>query len=157
MHAWCWEVWLCFQTCCPIYILWLQVCWKDGWGLGVLFWKDQRGQSSWFLGTKEKVAAFLSGGWVFITPFHEPVVPSGLIPISEVQMSFKFLFSVCSVTHLGLTLCNPMACSTPGLPVPHHLPKFVQVQVHCIGDAISSSEALVSFCLQSFPASGTFP
>ena len=139
------------------YAVWLQACWEEEWSLGVPFRKGQRRQSSWSLGTKEKVAAFLSGGWVFITPFHEPVVPSGLIPNSEVQMSFKFFFSVYSVTHLGLTLCNPMACSTPSLPVPHHLPKFVQVQVHCIGDAISSSEALVSFCLQSFPASGTFP
>ena len=145
-------MWLCFQTCCPIYIVWLQVCWKDRWGLGVLFRKDQRGQSSWSLGTKERVAGFLSGGGVFITALHEPVVPSGLIPISEVQISFKFFFAVCSVTHLGLTLCNPMTGSTPGLPVPHHLPKFVQVQVLFIGNAISSSEALVSFCPQSLPA-----
>ena len=32
----------------------------------------------------------------------------------------------CSVAQLYLTLCNPMDCSTPGLPVPHHLPKFAQ-------------------------------
>ena len=31
---------------------------------------------------------------------------------------------------LYLTLCNPMDCSMPGLPVPHHLPEFVQVHVH---------------------------
>ena len=88
------------------------------------------------------MAGFLSGGGVFITPFHEPVVPSGLVPISEVPMSFKIFFAVCSVTHLGLTLCNPMAYSIPGLPVPHHLSKFVQVQVHCIGDAIQPSHPL---------------
>ena len=29
-----------------------------------------------------------------------------------------------------------MDSSTPNLPVPHHLPKFAQVHVHCIGDAI---------------------
>ena len=28
----------------------------------------------------------------------------------------------CSVAQLCPTLCNPMNCSTPGLPVPHHLP-----------------------------------
>ena len=28
-----------------------------------------------------------------------------------------------------LTLCNPMDCSTQGLPVLHHLPEFVQIQV----------------------------
>ena len=31
-------------------------------------------------------------------------------------------------------LCNPMDCSTPGFPVPHHLPEFAQVHVHLIGD-----------------------
>ena len=32
--------------------------------------------------------------------------------------------------------CDPMVCSMPGLPVLHHLMKFVQVHVHCISDAI---------------------
>ena len=32
---------------------------------------------------------------------------------------------------------DPMESSTPGLSVPHHLPKFAQVHVHCIGDAPS--------------------
>ena len=35
------------------------------------------------------------------------------------------------------------ACSTPGLPVPHHLLKFAQVRVHCIGDAIQPSHPLL--------------
>ena len=44
-------------------------------------------------------------------------------------------------------------------PVLHHLLKFAQVHVHCISDAIqpSYSDALFSFCPQSFPESGTFP
>ena len=29
----------------------------------------------------------------------------------------------------------PNCCCMPGLPVPHHLLKFAQVHVHCIGDA----------------------
>ena len=28
-----------------------------------------------------------------------------------------------------LTLCNPMDCSTPGLPVYHQLPEFTQTHV----------------------------
>ena len=40
-------------------------------------------------------------------------------------------------------LCDPMDCSTPGLPVPHHLLKFAQVHVHCIGDAIQPSNPLI--------------
>ena len=48
----------------------------------------------------------------------------------------------CSVAQLCPTLCNSMDCSMPGLPVPHHLPEFVQVRVHCIGDAIQPSHPL---------------
>ena len=59
-----------------------------------------------------------------------------------------------------LTLCNPVDCSTPGLPVCHHLPEFTQTYVHWVGDAIqptiSSSVFPFSTCLQSFPASGYF-
>ena len=65
-----------------------------------------------------------------------------------------------SVTQLCPTLCDPMDCSTPGLPVHHHLLKFVQVHVHCTSDAVQPShrlDTLFSFCPQSFPASGTFP
>ena len=47
-----------------------------------------------------------------------------------------------SVTQLCLTLCDPTDCSTPGLSVPHHLPKFAYVHVHCIGDAIWPSHPL---------------
>ena len=48
-----------------------------------------------------------------------------------------------SVAQSCPTLCNPMDCSTPGLPVPHHLPKFAQVHVHCIGDAAQPSHPLM--------------
>ena len=41
-----------------------------------------------------------------------------------------------SVTQSCLTLCNPMNCSTPGLPVHHHLPEFTQTHVHQVCDAI---------------------
>ena len=45
----------------------------------------------------------------------------------------------CSVAQSCPTLCDPMDCSTPGLPIPHHLPEFAQVHVHCIGDAVQLS------------------
>ena len=35
-----------------------------------------------------------------------------------------------SAAQLCLTLCNPMNCSTPGLPVHHQLPEFTQTHVH---------------------------
>ena len=36
-----------------------------------------------------------------------------------------------------------MDCSVPGFSVPHHLPKFAQVHVHCISDAIQTSHPLM--------------
>ena len=47
-----------------------------------------------------------------------------------------------SVAQSCPALCNPMACSTPGLCVPHHFPEFAQVHMHCIGDAIQPSHPL---------------
>ena len=41
-------------------------------------------------------------------------------------------------------LCDPMDCSTPGLPVHHQLPKLTQTHVHRVGDAIQLSRPLSS-------------
>ena len=38
-----------------------------------------------------------------------------------------------------LTLCNPMNCRTPGLPVHHQLPEFTQTHVHQVSDTIQPS------------------
>ena len=35
-----------------------------------------------------------------------------------------------SVTQLYPTLCDPVNCSTPGLPVHHQIPEFPQTHVH---------------------------
>ena len=50
-----------------------------------------------------------------------------------------------------------MDWSMPGVPVLHYLPEFAQIYVHWVGDAISSSATLFSFCLYSFPASESIP
>ena len=64
-----------------------------------------------------------------------------------------------SVAQLCPTLCDPMDCSTPGFPVHHQLPVLAQTNVHQVGDAIQPSHPFIPFfsCLQSFPASGSFP
>ena len=43
-----------------------------------------------------------------------------------------------------LTLCDPMNCSMPGLPVHYQLPDFTQTPVHQVGDAIQPSHPLSS-------------
>ena len=42
------------------------------------------------------------------------------------------------------TLCDPIACSTPGFPVHHQLPELAQTHVHRVGDAIQTSHPLSS-------------
>ena len=42
-----------------------------------------------------------------------------------------------------LTLCDPVDCSTPGLPVLHHLPEFPQTHVHGVADASQPSHPLL--------------
>ena len=57
------------------------------------------------------------------------------------------------------TICYPMYCSMPAFHAHHQLLEFTQTRVHWVGDAIQPSHPVVpfSFCLQSFPASGSFP
>ena len=57
-------------------------------------------------------------------------------PISSVQFS--------SVTQSCPTLCDPMNCSMPGLPVHHQIPEFNQTHVHWVSDAIQPAHPLLS-------------
>ena len=54
------------------------------------------------------------------------------------------MYQFSSVTQSCPTLCNPMNCSMPGLPVHHHLPEFTQTHVHRVGDGIQPSHPLLS-------------
>ena len=51
------------------------------------------------------------------------------------------------------TLCDPLDCSLPGFPVPHHLLEFTQIHVCWIGDAIQSSHLLPTSSLFAFNVS----
>ena len=65
-----------------------------------------------------------------------------LLSLVSVSLFSSVQFS--SVTHSCPTLCDPMNCSTPGLPVHHQLPEFTQTYVHRVGDAIRPSHPLSS-------------
>jgi len=57
---------------------------------------------------------------------------------------FKY-WQISSVQSLSrVRLCDPMNCSTPGLPVHHQLPEFTQTHVHRVRDAIQPSHPLSS-------------
>ena len=57
---------------------------------------------------------------------------------------FPWSIQFSSVTQSCPTLCDPMDCSTPGLPVHHQLPELTQTHVLWVGDAIQSSHPLLS-------------
>ena len=46
------------------------------------------------------------------------------------EQGWETCFPFSSVTKSCPTLCYPMDCSTPGLPVHHQLPEFTQTHVH---------------------------
>ena len=66
----------------------------------------------------------------------------------------------CSVTKSYLTLCDPMDCNITRLPCPLPSPTVCPgscpLNLWC-HPTIQSSVAFSSFCLQPFPASGSFP
>ena len=49
-----------------------------------------------------------------------------------------------SVTQSCPTLCDPMDCSMPGLPVHHQLSESTQTHIHWVGDATQPSHPLLS-------------
>ena len=62
-------------------------------------------------------------------------------------LAYVYLFSsvqLSSVAQSCPTLCDPMNCSTPGLPVHHQLSEFTQTHVHGVSDAIQPSHPLSS-------------
>ena len=64
----------------------------------------------------------------------------GLLHIFFLLTSVQFT----SVAQSCPTLCHPMNCSTPGLPVHHQLLEFTQTHVHRVSDAIQPSHPLSS-------------
>ena len=88
-----------------------------------------------------------------LTASTPPPEAGGEVRGGDIQSQFS------SVAQSRPTLCEPMDCSMPGLPVHHQLPELTQTHVHRIGDAIQASHPVLPFssCLQSFPASGSFP
>ena len=77
---------------------------------------------------------------------HELLIAKFILKLKKVGKTTRpfSLVQFSSVTKLCLTLCDPMNCSTLGLPVHHHLPEFTQTHVHRVGDAIQPSHLLSS-------------
>ena len=64
--------------------------------------------------------------------------------ILKIKVKINKSDQIRSVTQSCPTLCDPMNCSTPGLPVHHQLPEFIQTHIHQVSDAIQPSHPLSS-------------
>ena len=81
--------------------------------------------------------------WVFIKErlFSKAIVHCKLSASFNTLLGKKSVFfrntETGSSVQSCLTLCNPIDCSMPGLPVHHQLPELTQTHVHRVGDAIN--------------------
>ena len=64
-----------------------------------------------------------------------------LCDLFEWILSLSTYVQFSSVSQSCLSLCSPMGCSMPGLPVHHQLLEFTQTHVPWVGDAIQQDDA----------------
>ena len=105
-------------------LIWMMSLWSEETGTQIHTWRPPR---------KHKHREHTNKFWRFQPP--EPEDNTFLrfqsVPFSSVAQSCP-------------TLCNPVKCSTPGLPIHHQLPEFTQTHVHWVSDAIQPSHLLSS-------------
>ena len=100
------------------------------------------------------------------TLFYQLILAVPQICNTHKHKDLSFHFKILAMNHVQfssfsqscLTPCNPMDCSTPGLPVHHQLPELTPTYVHRIGEAIQPSHPLSSPLLLSsiFPSIRVF-
>ena len=90
--------------------------------------------------TNYKVKRFLSSLWMTLLSMKK--IPRKVYCKRRNKTKTTGQFS--SVAQSCPTLCHPMNCSTPGLPVHHHLPESTQTHVHRVSDDIQPSHPLSS-------------
>ena len=72
------------------------------------------------------------------------------IPKGNPQGKARIILKISSVAQSSPTLCDPMDCSMPGLPIHHQLLELTQTHVHRVGNAIQPSHPLLSPSLPAF-------
>ena len=80
--------------------------------------------------------------WCFLSRGPKAIFENWSCQFCLTTLHWSVQFS--SVTQSCPTLCDPMNCSTPGLPVHYQLPEFTKTNVHWVGDAIQPSHPLLS-------------
>ena len=84
-----------------------------------------------FMKQKEESELILKGFFAFLNPL--PMID--LEPFETWWKGYTTMYYYCC-SFTQSCLCNLMECSTPGFPVLHYLPEFVQTPAHRVKDAI---------------------
>ena len=75
--------------------------------------------------------------WRIHYPFNRYLLCFPFLPLWTIlHKFFLYILQFSSVAQSCPTLCDPMDCSTPGLPVHHQLLEFTQTHVHQVSDPI---------------------
>ena len=124
-------------------------------GGGILLRVPRRGCMDWWLESwnlRRAVGAEMGDAIIIDWYYPRIIIRFRLVIIIIVLLLFevtRVLFPkltpplpFSSVTQSCPTLCDPVNCSTPGLPVHHQLPEFTQTHVHQVRDAIQPSHPL---------------
>ena len=70
------------------------------------------------------------GSWTLLPKGNPGVKSRAIFPEAAGLREWAAEFCSCSVAKACLILCDQMDCSTPGIPVLHHLLEFAQTHVH---------------------------
>ena len=89
---------------------------------------------------------FIAALFIIARIWKQPRCPSADKWIRKLWYTYTMEHSIqfSSVAQSCPTLCDPMNCSTPGLPVHHQLPEFTQTHVLQVSDATQPSHPLSS-------------
>ena len=129
------------RSCCCL-VDWLVGCFTSGCVSVVKGLLRMTQVLAWYYSIPQLGLSFL----LFISiNFTQPIqVPGSCLFQNPFTTTPKTINQFSSVAQWCPTLCNPMNCSMPGLPVHHQLPEFTQTHVHRVSDAIQPSHPLPS-------------
>ena len=104
------------------------------------------GCESWTVKKAEhrRIDAFELWCWRRLLRFPWTAKRSNQSILKEISPEYSLEVQFSSVAQSCPTLCDPMDCGTPGLPVHHQLLELVKTHVHWVSDAIQPSHPLSS-------------
>ena len=123
--------------------LWWKKDLIPGCSLHFLYPKFQQSMRSWCYVPRPcpKEENCWPAGERVVPPRELGWAPEAMI-VSFLQTTSLWLSGSCSVAQSCLTLCDPMNCSTPGLPVHHQLPESTQTHVHWVNSSHEVAKVL---------------